>query len=86
MAQPGVADKEIGDHVVDDVVDIDILGKIRALRTIRVPALDTLIGGVSLQALAGQVKHRVPGLGIAVGGGAVGVGIPVLLLAPEVGG
>ena len=86
MRPVGVAHVEVGDHIVDDVVNIDILGIVRIGGAIGVAALDSLVGSLIPQSPTGEVEHRIPGLGAPIGGGAVGVGIPVFLLATEVSG
>ena len=86
MRPVGIAYIEIGNHVVDEIVDIDVMREGGIRRAIRIATLDPLVGRFGLQPLAGQREHGAPGLGVAVGGRAVGVGVPILLLSSEIGG
>ena len=86
MRPVGIAYIEIGNHVVDEIVDIDVMREGGIRRAIRIATLDPLVGRIGLQPLAGQREHGAPGLGVAVGGRAVGVGVPILLLSSEIGG
>ncbi|OQB79291.1 MAG: hypothetical protein BWX88_04891 [Planctomycetes bacterium ADurb.Bin126] len=82
----GVADVHGHDHVVDVVVDVDVVGVVRAPGAVGVVSLDPLVGLGGRDALADQGKHGVPGGGVPIDGVAGVEGVPGVLVATEVVG
>ena len=76
---------EIGEHVGDEVVDVNMVDVRRIVRTVRVVALELLILHVVRQTDPNLVDHGVPRGGVALAcGRPVMNGVPIFLLAPEI--